>query len=74
VVERETALAVFVPLPERDAETLTLVTWHGLSIADAGPPLSRFSIANRRGARAGGHSITLWWRFASCPVTRETDG
>ena len=35
VVERETALAAFVSLPDRDAETLTLVTWHGLSIADA---------------------------------------
>jgi DNA-directed RNA polymerase specialized sigma24 family protein len=35
VVERETALAVFVSLPDRDVETLTLVTWHGLSIADA---------------------------------------
>ncbi len=35
VVERETALAVFVSLPDRDVETLTLVTWHGLNIADA---------------------------------------
>lgn len=35
VVERETALAAFVSLPDRDVETLTLVTWHGLSIADA---------------------------------------
>jgi RNA polymerase sigma factor (sigma-70 family) len=35
VVEREMALAVFVSLPDRDVETLTLVTWHGLSIADA---------------------------------------
>jgi RNA polymerase sigma-70 factor (ECF subfamily) len=26
---------VFVSLPGRDVETLTLVTWHGLSIADA---------------------------------------
>ena len=35
VVERETALAAFVSLPDRDIETLTLVTWHGLSIAEA---------------------------------------
>jgi RNA polymerase sigma-70 factor (ECF subfamily) len=35
VVERETALAAFTSLPDRDVETLTLVTWHGLSITDA---------------------------------------
>jgi len=35
VVERETALAAFMSLPDRDVETLTLVTWHGLSITDA---------------------------------------
>lgn len=35
VVERETALTALASLPDRDVETLTLVTWHGLSIADA---------------------------------------
>ncbi|HET9973535.1 MAG TPA: sigma-70 family RNA polymerase sigma factor [Streptosporangiaceae bacterium] len=35
VVERETALAALTSLPDRDVETLTLVTWHGLSITDA---------------------------------------
>ncbi|MFI6521667.1 RNA polymerase sigma factor [Spirillospora sp. NPDC050679] len=30
VVEREAALAAIAALPERDLETLSLVTWHGL--------------------------------------------
>jgi DNA-directed RNA polymerase specialized sigma24 family protein len=35
VVEREAALAALASLPARDVETLTLITWHGLSIAEA---------------------------------------
>jgi RNA polymerase sigma-70 factor (ECF subfamily) len=35
VVERETALAALASLPDRDVEALTLITWHGLSVADA---------------------------------------
>jgi RNA polymerase sigma-70 factor (ECF subfamily) len=35
VVEREVALAALASLPGRDVKTLTLITWHGLSIAEA---------------------------------------
>jgi len=35
VVERAIALEALASLPERDAEALTLVTWHGLTPADA---------------------------------------
>lgn len=35
VVERTVALEALASLPERDAEALTLVTWHGLTPADA---------------------------------------
>jgi RNA polymerase sigma factor (sigma-70 family) len=35
VVEREVALAALASLPDRDVEALTLITWHGLSIAEA---------------------------------------
>lgn len=35
VVERATALQVLASLPERDVESLTLVTWHGLNPREA---------------------------------------
>lgn len=35
VADREAALRVLASLPERDIETLTLVTWHGLDAAQA---------------------------------------
>jgi RNA polymerase sigma factor (sigma-70 family) len=35
VVEREVALAALASLPGQDVEALTLITWHGLSIAEA---------------------------------------
>ena len=35
VADREAALRVLASLPERDLETLTLVTWHGLDAAQA---------------------------------------
>lgn len=35
MVEREVALAALASLPDRDVEALTLITWHGLSIAEA---------------------------------------
>jgi RNA polymerase sigma factor (sigma-70 family) len=35
VVERDTALHALASLPGRDAEAMTLVTWHGLDVAEA---------------------------------------
>ena len=35
VVERTAALDVLASMPRRDVETLTLVTWHGLDVAEA---------------------------------------
>jgi DNA-directed RNA polymerase specialized sigma24 family protein len=35
VVEREVALAALASLPDLDVEALSLITWHGLTIAEA---------------------------------------
>src|ERR1035441_1189627 len=58
VVERAVALAALASLPDRDVETLTLITWHGLSIAEAasvaGCSARAFTVRLHRARRQGG--------------------
>lgn len=78
VVERDTALRALASLPERDAEALTLVTWHGLDVAEAAAVLGcsprAFTVKLRRARRRLTSALRLADEAGKRTGRRPVDG
>jgi RNA polymerase sigma factor (sigma-70 family) len=75
VVERAVALAALASLPDRDVETLTLITWHGLSTAEAasvaGCSARAFTVRLHRARRRLSESLRSADQMTEPPAARR---
>src|ERR1017187_382594 len=75
VVERAVAPAALASLPDRAVETLTLITWHGLSIAEAasvaGHSARGFTVRLHRARRRLSESLRSADQMTEPPAARR---